>query len=77
MIYTGMRIGEVGGLKWGDVHLEGGYIELKQALSVEYKQGKKLISLTTLKTTNSYRKIPFMGQVKEMFLQQKKQSIKW
>ncbi|MEH2932483.1 site-specific integrase [Candidatus Ventrimonas sp. KK005] len=73
MIYTGMRIGEVGGLKWGDVHLEGGYIELKQALSVEYKQGKKLISLTTLKTTNFYRKIPFMGQVKEMFLQQKEQ----
>ena len=40
MIYTGMRIGEVGGLKWGDVHLEGGYIELKQALLAEYKQGK-------------------------------------
>ncbi len=40
MIYTGMRIGEVGGLKWEDVHLEGGYIELKQALSAEYKQGK-------------------------------------
>uniref|UniRef100_UPI0035226C3D tyrosine-type recombinase/integrase n=8 Tax=Enterocloster clostridioformis TaxID=1531 RepID=UPI0035226C3D len=32
-----------------------------------------MISLTTLKTTNSYRKIPFMGQVKEMFLQQKEQ----
>lgn len=40
MIYTGMRIGEVGGLKWEDVHLEGGYIELKQALLAEYKQGK-------------------------------------
>lgn len=32
--------------------------------------------LTTPKTHNSYRKIPFMGEAKEMFLAQKKKQDK-
>ena len=33
---------------------------------MHYLQGVKVQKLTTLKTQNSYRKIPFIGQVEDM-----------
>lgn len=74
MIYTGMRIGEVGGLKECDIHWstksKNGYIELKQAFHTDYIEGVKTEGLGTLKTANSYRKIPFIRNVEEMFRRQ-------
>lgn len=72
MFLTGMRIGEVGGLKWSDVDFENECIHINQSLSCNYEKGVKKMCLTTPKTHNSYRKIPFMGEAKEMFLAQKK-----
>lgn len=71
MFLTGMRIGEVGGLKWSDVDFENNCIRINQALSCNYENGIKKICLTTPKTHNSYRKIPFLGEAKEMLLSQK------
>lgn len=76
MFLTGMRIGEVGGLKWSDVDFENGCIYINQSLSCNYEKGVKKMCLTTPKTHNSYRKIPFMGEAKEMFLAQKKKQDK-
>lgn len=76
MFLTGMRIGEVGGLKWRDVDFENECIHINQSLSCNYEKGVKKMCLTTPKTHNSYRKIPFMGEVKEMFLAQKKKQDK-
>lgn len=76
MFLTGMRIGEVGGLKWSDVDFENECIHINQSLSCNYEKGVKKICLTTPKTHNSYRKIPFMGEAKEMFLAQKKKQDK-
>lgn len=76
MFLTGMRIGEVGGLKWCDVDFENECIHINQSLSCNYEKGVKKICLTTPKTHNSYRKIPFMGEAKEMFLAQKKKQEK-
>ena len=45
-------------------------------VSCNYEKGVKKICLTTLKTHNSYRKIPFMGEAKDMFLAQKKKQNK-
>ncbi|NBK94413.1 site-specific integrase [bacterium 1XD21-13] len=76
MFLTGMRIGEVGGLKWSDVDFENECILINQSLSCNYEKGVKKMCLTTPKTHNSYRKIPFMGEAKEMFLAQKKKQDK-
>lgn len=72
MFLTGMRIGEVGGLKWEDVDFKNKCINIQRSLSCQYEEGIKTVRLTKPKTFNSYRKIPFMGEAEEMFLSQRK-----
>lgn len=76
MFLSGMRIGEVGGLKWSDIDFKNGFININRSLSCEYNDGIKTLQLTTPKTLNSYRKIPFMGEAKEMLLSQKEKQDK-
>ena len=76
MLHTGMRIGEVGGLKWEDIDFKNKCIHINRSLSCQYEKGKKIMRLTTPKTHNSYREIPFMGEVEDMLnAQYKKQQI--
>lgn len=70
MLHTGMRIGEVGGLKWEDIDFKNKCIHINRSLSCQYEKGKKVMRLTTPKTHNSYRDIPFMGEVEEMLKSQ-------
>ncbi len=70
MFLTGMRIGEVGGLKWSDVDFKNKCINIKRALSCNYEYGKKIIRFVKPKTYNSVRKIPFMFCAEEMFKNQ-------
>lgn len=72
MFYTGMRIGEVGGLKWEDIDFKNKCININRSLHCQYDAGVKTTELTTPKTANSYRTIPFMGDVERMLLDQKK-----
>lgn len=76
MFLTGMRIGEVGGLKWTDVDFKNKCINIQRSLSCQYEKGVKKMRLTTPKTHNSYREIPFMGEAEEMFKSQKKKQDK-
>lgn len=76
MFLTGMRIGEVGGLKWEDVDFKNKCIYINRSLSCQYDSGVKTVRLTAPKTHNSYRKIPFMGEAERMFLSQKKKQDK-
>lgn len=76
MLLTGLRIGEIGGLKWKGVDFKSKCITVQQSLSCQYYKGVKTIGLTGLKTDNSYRVIPFMGEAEEMFLSQKKKQDK-
>lgn len=71
MFLTGMRIGEVGGLMWKDVDFENKCLHINRSLSCQYEYGEKILRLTTPKTHNSYRKIPFFGEAEEMFQSQK------
>lgn len=71
MFLTGMRIGEVGGLKWEDVDFKNRCININRSLSCEYYNGVKTLRLSTPKTHNSYRRIPFMGETEQMLLSQK------
>jgi len=67
MIHTGLRIGEVGGLKKEDIHWsengKNGYIEVNQALVAQYENGVKTLRFGDLKTYNSHRRIPFLKDV--------------
>jgi integrase len=66
-LLTGMRIGEIGGLKWGDIDFEKKEIHVNRSLSVSYDKGKH-IEMTTPKTANSVRTIPFFDDVEDYLM---------
>ena len=58
--YAGMRIGEVGNLRWEDIDLEQGLIRIQP------KQEAAGISAWEAKTNNSYRQIPISEELLEI-----------
>ena len=69
MLNTGMRVGELTGLRWADVDLEGGMIKIGHTL-VYYKKadGKCSYTINTTKTEAGEREIPMTDEVKSAFL---------
>lgn len=72
LLLTGMRIGEFSGLQWGDVDFVRKKIHISRTMSTAYFDGRKVMELTTPKTSNSYRDIPFFGNCEELLLDWKK-----
>lgn len=70
MLLTGLRIGEVGGLQWEDIDFANKFIYIKRTLSYQYEDGKKTMKLTSPKTDNSVRKVPFFGETKSVLKKQ-------
>lgn len=70
-IYTGLRVGEIGGLRWEDIDWKNKCIHVRQSLVSSYSNGVKTLKVSTLKTKNSYRKIPFMKDVEAMLRRQR------
>lgn len=68
LLLTGMRIGEFSGLQWGDIDFSKKKIHISRSLSTAYFDGKKVMELTTPKTCNSYRDIPFFGDCERLLL---------
>ena len=74
MLYTGMRVGEITGLRWDDIDLEEGTINVNHTL-VYYDRGgeqKCGFAINTPKTKAGERIIPMLPKVKEAFLIEKK-----
>ena len=67
LLVTGMRIGEFSGLQWNDVDFENKVIHIRRSMTTAYQDGKKIMELTTPKTSNSYRSIPFFDDTEELF----------
>ena len=69
MLNTGMRVGELTGLRWVDVDLDGGMIKINHTL-VYYKKadGKCSYTINTTKTEAGDREIPMTEEVKSAFL---------
>lgn len=71
MLCTGVRVGEVGALQWKDIDFENEVIFIRHTLHCQYKNGEKSMELVSPKTRNSYRKIPFFKETKQILLDQK------
>lgn len=71
MLLTGVRVGEMGALQWSDIDFENEFININHSLTCHYVKSKKTLVLTTPKTKNSFRKIPFFGETKQILLAQK------
>lgn len=72
LLLTGMRIGEFSGLQWQDIDFDAKVIRISRSMSVGYVEGKKIEELTTPKTANSYRDIPFFGETEKLLKEWKK-----
>lgn len=78
MFFTGMRIGEIGGLTWDDIDFKKKEIHINHSLVYDYYYGgkQKQLYLGNPKTINSKRTIPFLGEVGEMLRRQKEKQDK-
>lgn len=72
MLGTGMRVGEVTGLRWCDIDLDKGIIDVNHTL-VYYNHAENgcYFNIHTPKTKAGTRQIPMLDYVKEAFLQEK------
>lgn len=69
---TGMRVSELVGLRWDDVHLDEGYIEVNHnTVYYQREKGKCYFSVTTPKTEAGKRIIPLLSEVKQAFWDEK------
>lgn len=66
-LYTGMRKGEVLGLQWHDVDIIGGELTVRNAL--KWPGNNAGVISPILKSEAAYRKIPFGGELRAVFLQ--------
>ncbi len=70
MLLSGLRIGELGALTINDINFEEKYIMINKSLCCQYENGKKTLVITTPKTNNSYRKIPFFDETEKILKSQ-------
>ena len=73
MLWTGMRVGEVLGLRWEDIDFEQNEISVNHTL-LHYDKGKGKGSdykINPPKTRSSMRTVPMLPKVKEALLQEK------
>lgn len=68
---TGMRIGELCALQWGDIDYDSGLINVSKTLQyIKGDNGKMQFHVGTPKTKKSIRTIPMTAAVKNAFLEQ-------
>ncbi|MBP2100404.1 site-specific integrase [Enterococcus rivorum] len=75
-LYTGMRIGELSGLRWQDIDFQEEIIYVRRTItriSVDGESRKTKLIIHEPKTGSSYRKIPLAKNLKA-YLQAKKKS---
>ena len=73
MLWTGMRVSEITGLRWCDIDFEEGLISVNHTL-VYYSKGKGeecSFTINTPKTEAGKRTIPMLPKVREAFLMEK------
>lgn len=74
MLWTGLRVGEVTGLRWEDVDFESNTISVNHTLVYYDKRNKNGVVYVsnTPKTKAGERTVPLLPKVKEALIQEKK-----
>ena len=62
LLFTGMRRGEVLGLRWEDLDFKTGFITVRRNATCAHNQAE----VTTPKTSNGFRSLPLYAQLVEM-----------
>ncbi len=73
LLWTGLRVGEITGLRWCDIDFEDETININHTL-VYYSRGKEngcSFAINTPKTEAGKRTVPMLPKVKEAFLLEK------
>ena len=73
MLWTGMRVGELGGLTWEDIDFDNNLIHVQRNLVYYKSKGdmKSCFAIHSTKTEAGDRFIPILPQVREALLKQK------
>lgn len=70
---TGCRVGEIVGLRWEDVDIEKGVIDINHSMSYYQREDKKcMYAISAPKTKAGTRTIPMLAEVKQSLLDEKK-----
>ena len=73
MIGTGLRVGEVTGLRWCDIDLQEGLIDVNHTLVYyNHAKGGCYFGINTPKTESGEREVPMFAFVKDAFMQERK-----
>lgn len=72
MLHTGMRVGEITGLRWCDINFDNNFISVNHTL-VYYNHSRDgcYFNIHKPKTKAGERTIPILGKVKEAFAQER------
>lgn len=76
MIGTGLRVGELTGLRWCDIDLDNGYIDINHTLvyfshQIDGAVKGSYYAIHSPKTEKSIRQVPMLDFVKEAFIMEK------
>lgn len=71
MLLTGMRIGEVSGLTWNDIHLDERYINVDHQFIIGDESSRTSYHIDSPKTFNARRKVPMSNDVYNLLLELK------
>lgn len=63
--YTGLRIGEICGLKWGDIDLNKGILRVERTVQRIYESGSTRLIIDSPKSKSSIRTIPIPKFLRE------------
>lgn len=72
-LYTGLRIGEICALKWGDINFKKNYLVVNKTIQRIYMKNdkknerKSKVIITTPKTRNAIRMIPINYEFAKFF----------
>ena len=76
-LYTGLRIGEIAALRWGDLDFERNLIQVKhtyQRINLALKHQKTQLMIGSTKTTSGARTIPMSQSVRKVLLKHRRHS---
>lgn len=73
-LYTGIRVGELLALTWGDIDFKNGIMYIRKTCNDGYESGGYTKIIDAPKTTSSKREIPLSKQLLEILKQLKKLS---